>query len=414
MSATDARTLSEFASKELVRGFGIPTAREALVGDASEAVAAARGTGGPVALKLCGDAIAHKTERDLVRLGVFGDAAVARAADELLAKARPEDGEVGLLVAEMVGGKRELIAGLIRDPNFGPCVMLGLGGILAEALGDVAFARVPVSPHRARGLLDDLQAARVVSEPFRGEPAIDREALAAVVLGLSRLAEARPDVASVDLNPLIVSDGRPVAVDALVELASVEVAASPKGERGARTDREILERLDPLFKPKGIVVAGVSSHPGKFGSVAYHNLRRFGYRGELFPINRDGAEVLGAQTLRDIREVPEGAADLVFVCTPFQANIDLLRAAAARGVRAAFIASGGYAETGQEGRALQDELVRTARELGMVVAGPNGQGVISTPLSMCAQIVAPYPPPGRISVASQSGNLVSSYLNYAT
>ena len=103
----------------------------------------------------------------------------------------------------------------------------------------------------------------------------------------------------------------------------------------------------------------------------------------------------------------------MFVCTPNQANVELLRACAKKGVRAAFVASGGYGEAGPEGRALERELVSVANALGILLAGPNGQGVISTPVSMCAQIVAPYPPPGRISVASQSGNLVSSFLNYA-
>ena len=160
-------------------------------------------------------------------------------------------------------------------------------------------------------------------------------------------------------------------------------------------------------------MAGVSSHPGKFGFVSYHNLRRFGYDGKLFPVNREGTDILGEPTLRDVAEVPEGEADLVFVCTPNQVNVELLRACAKRGVRAAFVASGGYGEAGEEGRALEQELIELADELGMVVAGPNGQGVISTSRSMCAQIVAPYPPPGRIAVASQSGNLVSSFLNYA-
>jgi acyl-CoA synthetase (NDP forming) len=123
--------------------------------------------------------------------------------------------------------------------------------------------------------------------------------------------------------------------------------------------------------------------------------------------------VLGRSTYRDVADVPDGAADLVFVCTPNQVNIPLLEACAAKGVRAAFIASAGYGEAGEEGRALQRELVETADRLGMVLAGPNGQGVISTAESMCAQIVAPYPPPGRIGVASQSGNLVSSFLNYS-
>jgi acyl-CoA synthetase (NDP forming) len=147
--------------------------------------------------------------------------------------------------------------------------------------------------------------------------------------------------------------------------------------------------------------------------VTLHNLRAFGYRGELFPVNREGAEILGQPSHRDVAEVPAGRADLVFVCTPTAANVELLRACAKVGVRAAFVASGGYREAGAEGRALEDELVATADELGMLLAGPNGQGVISTPVSMCAQIVAPYPPAGVISVVSQSGNLLSSFLDYA-
>src|SRR5262249_56406401 len=103
---------------------------------------------------------------------------------------------------------------------------------------------------------------------------------------------------------------------------------------------------------------------------------------------------LGQPSHGDVAEVPPGRADLVFVCTPVAANVELLRACAKVGVRAAFVASGGYREAGAEGRALEDELVATANELGMLLAGPNGQGGISTAGSMCAQIVAPYPPAG--------------------
>jgi acetyltransferase len=87
----------------------------------------------------------------------------------------------------------------------------------------------------------------------------------------------------------------------------------------------ILERFRPLFYPRGIVVTGVSEHPGKFGSVAYHNLLRFGYQGELFPLNRQGAEIFGRPTLRDLRELAPERADLVFVCTPTGDNPGLLR-----------------------------------------------------------------------------------------
>lgn len=173
------------------------------------------------------------------------------------------------------------------------------------------------------------------------------------------------------------------------------------------------EHYDALFDPRGIIVAGASTHPGKFGFVALHNILANGYRGSVFATNLEGTPVLGIDTVADIDDLPSGEADLVFVCTPAAANIELLRKCARNGVRAAFVTSAGYGEAGPKGIDAQNELVRLADELGILLAGPNGQGVISTPSRMCAQIVAPYPPPGRIGIASQSGNFVSSFMNYA-
>ncbi|MBA3288614.1 MAG: CoA-binding protein [Acidimicrobiia bacterium] len=174
-----------------------------------------------------------------------------------------------------------------------------------------------------------------------------------------------------------------------------------------------VEHYQALFDPKGVVVAGASSHPGKFGFVALHNILASGYAGKVFATNRESIEVLGIQSVPDIDDVPDGEADLVFVCTPASTNPALLRAAAAKGIRAAFIASAGYGEAGEEGKVAQDELVALANDLDLLIVGPNGQGLVSTPSSLCAQIVAPYPPSGRIGIVSQSGNFVSSFENYA-
>ena len=220
------RTLSEHDSIELVARYGVPVAAEHRAATADDAVAAARALGYPVVVKLHGDAIAHKTERRLVRLGVADAAAVRAAAVDLLALATPADGEVDLVVAPMVRGARELIAGVHTDPQFGRCVMLGIGGVLTEALADVAFRLVPITAGDADDMLDELRTQALLG-PVRGEPAVDRAAVRRVLLALSALAAGEPTVVSVDLNPLIVSDGRPVAVDALVEVSGpgeVEVA----------------------------------------------------------------------------------------------------------------------------------------------------------------------------------------------
>jgi acetyl-CoA synthetase (ADP-forming) len=211
-------TLSEADSKALLAAHGVAFPQERQASSVDGAVAAAAELGHPVVLKLGGAAIAHKTERGLVRLGLSDDVAVAEAARSLLAAARPEDGEVHLLVAPMLKGNRELIAGLHDDEQFGMTVMLGVGGILAEAVADVAFRLVPIERIDAEEMIDDL-ATQALLGPLRGEPAVDRAALVDVLLGLSAAASADPTIRSADLNPLIVVDGRPVPVDALVEVA---------------------------------------------------------------------------------------------------------------------------------------------------------------------------------------------------
>jgi acetyl-CoA synthetase (ADP-forming) len=210
-------TLSEASSKELLGAFGVPFPDERVVSTADDAVAAADAIGYPVVAKLGGDAIAHKTERGLVRLGLGSAEQVRDAAASLLAAATPEDGEVHVLVAPMLRATRELIAGLAQDPQFGMTVMLGVGGILAEAVADVSFRLVPITRVDAEEMVDDLRLQALLG-PFRGEPAVDRGAVADVLVALSEASGQRPDIASADLNPLLVVDGRPVAVDALVEV----------------------------------------------------------------------------------------------------------------------------------------------------------------------------------------------------
>lgn len=382
-------------------------ADEREVATAELAAQAASDIGFPVVAKLCGDAIAHKTERGLVRLKLSSAQEVHEAAAELLAAARPDDGPVTVLVAPMVQGNRELIAGVVRDPQFGASVMLGLGGILAEAIADVVFRPAPLDRVTAHEMIADLATQKLLGE-FRGEAAVDREKLVDVLVGLGKLASERSDIASIDVNPLIVrADGMPIAVDALVEIGEPDTSIATARPRP--TDAQFAA----LFEPRGVVVTGASSHPGKFGFVSLHNILAGGYTGGIYGTNLQGENVLGIQTVADIEQLPDNAIDLVFVCTPASANPALLRACAAKGVKAAFLTSAGYGEAGEEGKKAEKELIALADELGILLAGPNGQGVVSTPANLCAQIVAPYPPAGKIGVASQSGNFVSSFLNWS-
>ena len=181
---------------------------------------------------------------------------------------------------------------------------------------------------------------------------------------------------------------------------------------------KIVERLGALFEPRGVIVAGASPHPGRFGTVVLHNVLASGsdvggYAGPVFATSREGGEVLGIETVVSVDELRDGCAELVVICTPHAVNVELRAACGRKGVKAAFVAAAGYGEAGEQGRRDEAELIAAAEEAGILLAGPNGQGLVSTPVSLCAQMVAPYPPAGSIAIASQSGNLASGFMNFA-
>jgi acetyltransferase len=401
--------MSEALSKQLLAPFGFPFAAEVVVTTATEAADAADAMGYPVVAKLNGDSIAHKTERGLVRLKLANRAAVEQAAGELLAMATPEDGAVQLLIAKMIDGSRELIVGMVDDPAFGKTAMLGVGGIFAEVIQDVVFAPMPIDVVAAKGMIEALKYQAILKD-FRGEGSVDTDVLSHALVALSEACDAHPEIVSIDINPLIVQrDGTIVAVDALVEICSTDEVV----EQAPKKFVPQSEHYRAMFLPRAVVVVGASSHPGKFGFVSLHNILSNKFAGKVYATNLTAEVILGIQTVSSIDDLPMNEIDLAFFCTPASANLGLLRQCAARGIRAAFIASAGYREAGTDGEQAEHDLVQLAAELDMLIAGPNGQGVVSTPVSMCAQIVGPYPPQGGISVASQSGNFVSSFLNYA-
>jgi len=400
-------------SKQLLAPFGFPFTSEAIVDTSVEAGDAADAMGYPVVVKLNGSNIAHKTERGLVRLQLADRNAVEQAALQLLALATVSDGKVQLLVARMINGSRELIVGMVNDPVFGNTAMLGIGGIFAEVIQDVVFAPLPIDKSRALEMIDALKYKSMLQE-FRGEKAVNVGALSDALVAMSAACDTHKEIVSIDINPLIVQrDGSLVAVDALVEVLSPEKLRATATTKSNTQMSSHFAQFDSLFSPRAIVVVGASSHPGKFGFVSLHNILSNKFAGKVYATNLAGEVILGIQTVASIDDLPMNEIDLAFFCTPASANPSLLRQCAARGIRAAFIASAGYREAGPSGEQAERDLVLLATELGMVIAGPNGQGVVSTPVSMCAQIVGPYPPRGAISVASQSGNFVSSFLNYA-
>jgi acetyl-CoA synthetase (ADP-forming) len=209
------KTLSEYQSKQLLSKYGIPVTREFLATDKKQAVEYAKKLGYPVVLKGCSPALTHKTERQLVALKLRDEKEVSEAFDAITKRAgEPMD---GILVQEMIPGARELVVGLTRDEQFGPCAMLGLGGIFVEVLKQVTFRIAPLEERDALEMMDELPGKKIL-DAFRGEPPVDRKILADILIKIGNIGLENDAVKEIDVNPLIISGNKPVAVDALVVL----------------------------------------------------------------------------------------------------------------------------------------------------------------------------------------------------
>ena len=207
-------SLSENESRKVLEEYGIPMAVAELTTTSREAIDAADEIGYPVVLKGCGADLTHKSEAGIVKLNLSTSSDVTSAFRAI----QTATGGVldGVLVQEQVHGVRELVAGIIRDPQFGPCVMFGLGGILTEALDDVSFRIAPLERRDAMAMMDEIRSAAILG-PIRGMAAADRSVLSKTLLALGRIGLEHEEIEAIDINPLLLQeDGTPVAVDAAI------------------------------------------------------------------------------------------------------------------------------------------------------------------------------------------------------
>jgi succinyl-CoA synthetase beta subunit len=211
--ARGAGNLNEHDSKRFLATYGIPITGEAIARNEEEVAAKASEIGYPVVLKGSDEAFRHKTELNLIALNLKDEKSVRRAYHQLARRSKTKLKEV--LVQEMIEGQRELMVGLYRDHQFGPCVMFGLGGIFTEILEDIVFRVAPLKRKDAMEMLTEIKGKRIL-ESFRGKPRIDRDEMANILMALSQIGKEQPKIGEIDINPVKLVDGKPVAVDALV------------------------------------------------------------------------------------------------------------------------------------------------------------------------------------------------------
>ena len=393
--------LTEAESKTILSSYGVPVVAETIVSTAAEAVAAASGVGFPVVIKGIGKGLLHKTESGLVHLNLPDEQAVSVAADQILQAAPGAQ----LLVQPQVQGKREFVAGLIRDPHFGPAILFGLGGIFTEALSDVVFRLAPLTRQDASDMIDSIRSRALIG-PFRGEKAVDRQTLIDTLMGLSAIAGDYPEIAEIDINPLIASPtGELKAVDALITLA-------PPDQLATGFEPVPPPAIHALFYPRSVAFIGASSQMGKWGHMLICNAISGGYKGEVYAVNPKGGVIAGRQAYQSVAEIP-GEVDLAVVTVPAAAIMDLIPQLKAKGTKNMVLITSGFGETGVEGKTLEKQLVDHARAAGILILGPNTMGICNPHINFFCTGTAVHPMAGSTAVVAQSGNMGTQLLAFA-
>jgi acyl-CoA synthetase (NDP forming) len=395
--------LTEAESKRVLQAYGVPVVAEAVAATHPEALELARKFGFPVVVKGHGFRLTHKTERGLVRTKIGNE-------DELLAALRAIQKAVGsdlegYLVQPQITGNREFVAGLLWDRQFGPVVMFGLGGVFTEAIADVVFRVAPVSTTEAIYMLEDIKS-RSVLENFRGQLAVDREALARTLTGLSRLAADFPEIREVDINPLIADEkGSLTAVDALIAVGAPDL---PARMRPPVDPRAIYE----LFHPRSVAFVGASATFGKWGHMLFTNVAGGNYEGDIYLVNARGGKIAGRPVYKTVMEIP-GPVDLGIVTLPADKVASVIPDFQQKGIGKMLLITSGFSETGDAGRRQEEELVRLARQAGILILGPNTMGIINPHVKFYCTGSHVRPKPGATTLVAQSGNLGTQLLAFA-
>ena len=400
---TEKTALNDSEAKRLLEKFGIALPPERFVSSIADVAAAADSMGYPLVLKGIGARLMHKTERGLVHLNLANSSAVENAAQSV--KAEAGDDLDGFLLQPHLIGRREFVAGLFQDPQFGPVVMFGIGGVFTEAFSDVAFRLAPLSETDAREMLGEIQGQALLGD-FRGEKAIRRDDLIQILLGLSRIGETHPEITEIDINPLLANpEGRVAAVDTLV-VTGFEV------EKIDFLPPIAPDAIGALFYPKSVAIVGASSQIGKWGHTLTANTISGGFKGPIYPVNPKGGTIAGKEAFRSVSEIPE-KIDLAAVTIPAQHVLKLLPEFSKKGIRNMLLITSGFGETGADGKNLEQELVKAARKAGVLVLGPNTMGIANPHNNLYCTGSPIMPRPGSTALVAQSGNMGIQLLAFA-
>src|SRR6202049_2651652 len=373
----DKRTsLTAPEGKLVCDAYGIPVPKEGVAKSAGEAAKIASDMGFPVVMKIVSPDILHKTD------------------------AKSE----GIQVQQMLAGGTEVIVGSITDGSFGKLVAFGLGGVLVEVLKDITFRLAPATKDDALSMLDGIQAHDMLKGVRGGDP-VDREALADIIVKVSRLVSDFPEIVELDLNPVFATKKDAIAAD-----VRIVVDFDYKPRPAPRSNEEIVTAMNRIMQPKAVAVIGASAEDGKIGNSVMKNLINGGYKGEIYPIHPKAAEILGYKAYKSVKDVP-GVIDTAVFAIPAKFVAGALVECGEKKIPGAVLIPSGFAEAGAP--ELQAEIVEIGKKYNVRLMGPNIYGFYYTPANLCATFCTAYDVKGHAALSSQSGGIGMAIIGFS-
>jgi 3-hydroxypropionyl-CoA synthetase (ADP-forming) len=363
--------ITEESAKAILTEYGINVPPYALVKNSQEAQDKAKQLGFPLVAKIVSPEILHKTDVGGVRVGLKTEQEVRDAFDDMYGRLSSRHDTKGVILEKMVDPGLEIIVGLQNDPQFGPVVMLGLGGIYTEIFKDVSFRVLPITQKDIKEMIEELKGKSIL-KGFRGSQPIDTAMLSELLLKIGRLGlDAAPYYESIDFNPIILYPNSYFVVDAKILLRE---QPDPGAISKAEPDSSY---MDLFFNAKSVALIGASPEAGKIGNSVLQSLAKHDYKGNVYPVNAKGyKEIMGIKAFKSLDEIDE-PVDVAVVTVDLKFVPDLLKSCGRKNIHNMVIISGGGKELGGDRAAIEAEIKKLSAELRVRIIGPNCIGMFN-------------------------------------
>ena len=410
---TDHKVITEESSKGILKQYGVKVPGFALAKSADEAAKQAKKLGFPLVMKVVSPQILHKTDVGGVKVGIDNVSDVKKTFNDMYGRLSKKKGVdvKGILLEKMVPkGGVELIVGIQNDPQFGPMIMAGLGGVMTEVFKDVAFRMLPITTSDAKSMLDELKGSKLL-KGFRGSAPVDTNMVAKALVQIGKIGVENADyINSIDFNPVIVYPKSYFVVDAKI------ILNNELRKNSISKAKPIITSMEKFFTPKSVALVGASSTPGKIGNSVLDALGKQDFKGKVYPINPKQKKILGIKCYPSLESI-KAKIDLVVVCVDLSACGAIMKTCAKKGIHSVVIVSGGGKELGGDRAAMEAEVKALSLKHKIRVIGPNCIGMFNAANRLdCAfqgQARMVRSKLGNVAFFSQSGTMGISMLESA-